>query len=175
LKERNALVRRLDDGLAIVEGLLQQVRQLSLELRPPLLDDLGLVPALRWHLDQQAQNGGLRIALTSAKGLWRKFQKRSMRGFGCPGEMASRAGPRLRVFSPPSDVTPGGQPASRFTWKTTDGSSAPPVLTVPGCVSILLNINEIIFNFFLLANLLRSEVFTAMTQNEHPHNLTPAE
>jgi len=32
LKERNALVRRPDDGLAIVEGLLQQVRQLSLEL-----------------------------------------------------------------------------------------------------------------------------------------------
>jgi len=61
LKARNALVRRLDDGLAIVEGLLQQVRQLSLELRPPLLDDLGLVPALCWHLDQQVQNGGLRI------------------------------------------------------------------------------------------------------------------
>jgi len=61
LEERNAIMRRLDDGLAIVEGLLQQVRQLSLELRPPLLDDLGLVPALRWFLDQQAQTGGLRI------------------------------------------------------------------------------------------------------------------
>jgi hypothetical protein len=86
----------------------------------------------------------------------------------------SCAGPRLRVFSPPSDVTPGGQPASRFTWKT-DGSSAPTVLTAPGCVSIILNINKIIFNFFLMANLLRSEVFTAMAQNGHPHNLTPAE
>ena len=28
-------------------------------------------------------------------------------------------------FLTPSDVTPGGQPASRFTWKTTDGSSTP--------------------------------------------------
>jgi glucose-6-phosphate-specific signal transduction histidine kinase len=61
LKERNAIRRRLGDGLAIVEGLLQQVRQLSLELRPPLLDDLGLMPALRCYLDQQAQTGGLHI------------------------------------------------------------------------------------------------------------------
>jgi hypothetical protein len=35
------------------------------------------------------------------------------------------SGPRRRVFSPPSDVTPGEQPASRFTWRTTDGSSTP--------------------------------------------------
>ena len=37
------------------------MRQISLDLRPPLLDDLGLVPALRWYLDQQAQRAGLRI------------------------------------------------------------------------------------------------------------------
>jgi integrase/recombinase XerD len=28
-------------------------------------------------------------------------------------------------FSPPLDVTPGGQPASPFTWRTTDGSNTP--------------------------------------------------
>src|SRR5580704_3109498 len=37
--EERAIVRRLDDSIAIIERLLQQVRQLSLELRPPLLDD----------------------------------------------------------------------------------------------------------------------------------------
>jgi len=61
LEERTAVVRRLDDSIAILERLLQQVRQLSLELRPPLLDDLGLVPALRWYLDQQAQRADLRV------------------------------------------------------------------------------------------------------------------
>jgi hypothetical protein len=35
------------------------------------------------------------------------------------------SGPRRRVFSPLSDVTLGGQPPSRFTWRTTDGSSTP--------------------------------------------------
>ena len=53
--------RRLDDGLSILELLLQQAKQLSLDLRPPLLDDLGLVPALRWYLDQQAQRAGFRV------------------------------------------------------------------------------------------------------------------
>jgi two-component system sensor histidine kinase UhpB len=61
LEERTAIVRRLDDSIAILERLLQQVRQLSLELHPPLLDDFGLVPALRWYLDQQAQRAGLRV------------------------------------------------------------------------------------------------------------------
>jgi signal transduction histidine kinase len=38
---------------------LERVRQLSLSLRPPQLDDLGLVAALRSHLDRQASVGGL--------------------------------------------------------------------------------------------------------------------
>src|SRR6202790_573594 len=61
LEEHTAIVQRLDDSIATLERLLQQVRQLSLELRPPLLDDLGLVSALRWYLDQQAQRAGLRV------------------------------------------------------------------------------------------------------------------
>src|SRR6202140_578748 len=61
LEEHTAIVQRLDDSIATLERLLQQVRQLSLELRPPLLDDLGLVPALRWYLDQQAQRADLRV------------------------------------------------------------------------------------------------------------------
>jgi signal transduction histidine kinase len=34
---------------------LSRVRDITLALRPPQLDDLGLVAALRWHLDQQAR------------------------------------------------------------------------------------------------------------------------
>src|SRR3984957_5960896 len=61
LEERTAIVRRLDDIIALIERLLHEARQLSLDLRPPLLDDLGLVPALRWCLDQQAQRADLRV------------------------------------------------------------------------------------------------------------------
>jgi signal transduction histidine kinase len=44
------------DGLtqaqALVGELLARVREMSLQLRPPMLDDLGLQPALMWHFER---------------------------------------------------------------------------------------------------------------------------
>ena len=42
---------RLMEAIKMLDGALGQVRQWSFDLRPPLLDDLGLVSALRWYLD----------------------------------------------------------------------------------------------------------------------------
>jgi len=53
-----ALVSYLEDSISIADRTLQQVRTLSLDLRPALLDDLGLVVALRWYVDRQAQRTG---------------------------------------------------------------------------------------------------------------------
>jgi PAS domain S-box-containing protein len=39
----------LREALTLVDGLMTQVRNLSLDLRPTMLDDLGLLPALLWH------------------------------------------------------------------------------------------------------------------------------
>ena len=50
---------RLSDSLDILSNTLQQVRNLSLDLRPSVLDDLGLVIALDWYLKRQAQRVGL--------------------------------------------------------------------------------------------------------------------
>ena len=49
---------RLEESTLIVDEALDQVRNMSVALRPSLLDDLGLVPALRWYLDQQSVRGG---------------------------------------------------------------------------------------------------------------------
>jgi signal transduction histidine kinase len=54
----DALAAYLADSISIVDRTLQQVRNLSLDLRPALLDDLGLVAALRWYIDRQAQRAG---------------------------------------------------------------------------------------------------------------------
>jgi PAS domain S-box-containing protein len=59
------LAPRLADSIAIVERALQQVRNLSLDLRPSLLDDLGLVATLRWYVDRQAQWAGLTISFSA--------------------------------------------------------------------------------------------------------------
>lgn len=47
----------IKQNMEIVEHLLGQVRKLSLDLRPSLLDDLGLVPALRWYVNRVQQSG----------------------------------------------------------------------------------------------------------------------
>ncbi len=49
----------LDDTIALVDHLVQQTRTLALDLRPSLLDDFGLVPAVKWYVERQAQRTGL--------------------------------------------------------------------------------------------------------------------
>jgi signal transduction histidine kinase len=49
----------IEEGVNIVDEAIQQVRDLSFELRPSLLDDLGLSAALRWYADRYAQRTGI--------------------------------------------------------------------------------------------------------------------
>lgn len=53
------LFKILKDSVSIAEKALEQVRSLSLNLRPSLLDDLGLEPALRWLLQNLAGRAGI--------------------------------------------------------------------------------------------------------------------
>jgi len=53
----------LTDSLELVDCLLTQVRSLALDLRPSLLDDLGLVSALRWYANRQAARNGWSLSL----------------------------------------------------------------------------------------------------------------
>jgi PAS domain S-box-containing protein len=54
-----ALAPRLRESLQVVEHVQEQVHDLSLNLRPSMLDDLGLLPALRWYTSRQAALAGL--------------------------------------------------------------------------------------------------------------------
>jgi two-component system sensor histidine kinase UhpB len=51
----------LDEALQHIDTALQQVRTLSYSLRPPQLDDLGLVAALRNYADRIAGAAGLKL------------------------------------------------------------------------------------------------------------------
>lgn len=53
------MASRLQDTIAIVEDTLERVRSLSVEMRPTLLDDLGLAAALRWLADREASRANL--------------------------------------------------------------------------------------------------------------------
>jgi signal transduction histidine kinase len=53
------------ESIAIIDRTIHQIRNLSLDLRPSLLDDLGVVSALRWYVDRQAQRGSFEAAFTA--------------------------------------------------------------------------------------------------------------
>lgn len=52
---------RIADTVQLVDGLISQVRALSFDLRPPLLDEMGLAPALEGYLGAAAQRSGVPI------------------------------------------------------------------------------------------------------------------
>lgn len=54
----------LDANIAMIERTTDQVRSLSLDMRPPHLDDLGLVATLHWYLKQQAKVVGFQEKIT---------------------------------------------------------------------------------------------------------------
>ncbi|HEY0367912.1 MAG TPA: PAS domain S-box protein [Pyrinomonadaceae bacterium] len=49
------------DNIEAVDEALRLVRDLSVDLRPPILDDLGLTTALRWYVDRYAKRTGLSV------------------------------------------------------------------------------------------------------------------
>jgi len=51
------------DTIALVDGMIDRVRRISTDLRPPLLDEVGLFPALRAHVDSQRALSGVAIEL----------------------------------------------------------------------------------------------------------------
>jgi two-component system sensor histidine kinase UhpB len=54
---------RLDDSLELVEQTTERIRDVMANLRPPVLDDYGLVAALRWYGDQFAKRTGVPVSI----------------------------------------------------------------------------------------------------------------
>jgi PAS domain S-box-containing protein len=57
----NEIGRSLNQARELVNELMARVRKLSLDLRPAMLDDLGLLPALLWHLEHYTAQTQVRV------------------------------------------------------------------------------------------------------------------
>ncbi|MGH9497928.1 MAG: ATP-binding response regulator [Terriglobales bacterium] len=64
-QQSSELVRRdaASDAAQIIDRGIQQVRSMSHLLHPPLLDEVGLVSALRWYLEGFTQRSGIETAI----------------------------------------------------------------------------------------------------------------
>jgi signal transduction histidine kinase len=58
---------RLIETDAMIENMLEQIHQMALDLRPALLDDLGLVPTLRWYAKHFKTRTGLDVHLDTGR------------------------------------------------------------------------------------------------------------
>jgi signal transduction histidine kinase len=63
---------RIVQARALVDGLVEWVRRLSLQLRPSVLDDLGLRPALDWYVGCFQDQTGVQVQVQH-RGLDRRF------------------------------------------------------------------------------------------------------
>ena len=59
------ILKSIHENLSAIDEAVDQVRHLSVDLRPLLLDDFGLMVAVRWYLDRQAKNSGVMVEFVS--------------------------------------------------------------------------------------------------------------
>jgi PAS domain S-box-containing protein len=77
---------KINELLSVVDATVKTVRRIASELRPSLIDDLGLVPAMEWHLEEFEKRSGIHKHFTAPEtnlqlpdemkiGLFRIFQE----------------------------------------------------------------------------------------------------
>jgi PAS domain S-box-containing protein len=59
-----ALLQRLADSVGLVEETARHIRDVMADLRPPVLDDYGLVAALRWYGEKFEQRTGIAVTVS---------------------------------------------------------------------------------------------------------------
>jgi signal transduction histidine kinase len=63
------LAQALSDGRTLVDEIMRTVRDLALGLRPSMLDDFGLKPALEWHVREFSRRSSVSAAFTATGSL----------------------------------------------------------------------------------------------------------
>jgi signal transduction histidine kinase len=59
--------QQVEDAQGLVGRTLEEIRRISIDLRPSLLDDLGLAPALRWQCDRLSRHSNTRVGFASSQ------------------------------------------------------------------------------------------------------------
>lgn len=84
--EEEDIREKIKNTLSLLDGTIKIVRKIATELRPGILDDLGLIPALEWQSKEFEERSGIRVYFHSniseialniqaATGLFRVFQE----------------------------------------------------------------------------------------------------
>lgn len=58
---------RIEDSINLVEHTTERIRSVMAELRPPVLDDYGLLAAIRWYGEQFSSRTGIRVTVSGTE------------------------------------------------------------------------------------------------------------
>ena len=62
---------RLSDSSALLESTVDSIEDVMAELRPPMLDDYGLLPALHWYAKDFSKRTGIEVEVSGSEGVER--------------------------------------------------------------------------------------------------------
>ena len=62
------ITSRLDDCAALLESTARDIRSVESELRPPMLDDHGLLAALHWYANKFTRRAGIAVSVRGSQG-----------------------------------------------------------------------------------------------------------
>ena len=63
-KERDEALRLIRETIGLTDCAIQEVRTISHLLHPPLLEELGFLPAARWYVDEFGKRGQVKVSLS---------------------------------------------------------------------------------------------------------------
>ncbi|HEY6977702.1 MAG TPA: PAS domain S-box protein, partial [Chitinophagaceae bacterium] len=63
--DNETIKQKIKDTIELIDGTIKTVRRIATELRPSVLDDLGLVAALQWQSEEFGKRSGIKIEFNS--------------------------------------------------------------------------------------------------------------
>jgi PAS domain S-box-containing protein len=64
-QDNEVIKQKIKDTIELIDGTIKTVRRIATELRPSVLDDLGLVSALQWQSEEFGKRSGIKIEFNS--------------------------------------------------------------------------------------------------------------
>jgi PAS domain S-box-containing protein len=65
VSDEDTIANKLDSALHLIDGTINTVRKIASELRPSIIDDLGIKEALDWHCQEFTKRTGIKVSFKS--------------------------------------------------------------------------------------------------------------
>jgi PAS domain S-box-containing protein len=104
-----AVVSRLRDSIALVQSTADAIVDVLTELRPPMLDDLGLLSALEWYAAEYSTRTGIEVAVVGDDPLQRLSSEAEIALFRIAQEALNNVVKHARARHVDIEITANGE------------------------------------------------------------------